>query len=306
VAALPERRKSKEGAMKRFLTSALVIGFVCGGVVVARTGRPIAAADASQALLQADRALEQALDKADKAAVGKLLDANFTWTDSAGKTNTRAQILQSFGSGKGPKPAIGGGSAQAKEYTYGDVAVVQVNSGKMHVLRVWVKRPAGWRTLVYQEVKSLDAPPTFAPGAGKVCENPCKRVPFQPKNETEKAVIASYMGLESGAVAHSASDWGAHAAEEFAAVSSNSDQLLDKPTRIAGLEREKMAGVSPTPLVSARMFEFGDAVVMVSLHRPDRGKPLHITRVWIKRDGKWVATLSYQTAIQAAPAVASK
>jgi hypothetical protein len=292
--------------MKRFLTSALVIGSVCGGVVAARTGRPVAAADDSQEVLRANHALEQALGKADKTAVGKLLDADFTWTDSAGKTNAKAQVLQSFDKGKGPKPAIGGEGAQVKEYTYGQVAVVQANSGKMHVLRVWVKRPAGWRALVYQEVKSLDVPPAFAPGAGKVCENPCKSVPFQPKNETEKAVIASYIGLESGAVAHSASDWGAHAADEFAAASSNSDQLLDKPTRLAGLEREKMAGVSPTPLVSARMFDFGDAVVMVSLHRPDRGKPLHITRVWIKRDGKWVATLSYQTAIQAAPSAKTK
>jgi hypothetical protein len=39
---------------------------------------------------------------------------------------------------------------------------------------------------------------------------------------------------------------------------------------------------------------------MISRHKPDRGKPLHVTRVWIKRDGKWVETLSYQTAIQGA------
>jgi hypothetical protein len=160
--------------------------------------------------------------------------------------------------------------------------------------------------LVYQEVKSLDAPPTFAPGPGKVCENPCKSVPYQPKNEAEKAVIAAYMGLESAAMAHSASDWTTYTAEEFKAASSNSDQLLDKPTRLAGLEHEKMAGVSPTPLVSARMFDFGDAIVMISLHQPDRGKPLHVTRVWIVRGGKWVSTLSYQTSIQDAAAVASK
>ena len=162
---------------------------------------------------------------------------------------------------------------------------------------MWVKRPAGWQALVYQEVQLLDAPPSFTPGAGKLCENPCKSVPYRPKTPAEKDVVASYVALESAAVAHNAAEWSTHVADEFAAVSSNSDRLLDKATRMASLEREKMAGLSPTPLVSARLFDFGDAVVMTSRHKPDRGNPLHVTRVWIKRDGQWVETLSYQTAV---------
>jgi hypothetical protein len=289
----------------RWLKIALVFGIGCG--VAAMLGGRAAAADDQQALLQADRALEQALDKADKAAVGKLLDIAFTWTDVTGKISTRALVLKSLGSAAGPKRAISGEGAQAKEYAYGPVGVVQENDGKMHVLRVWVKRPAGWQALIYQEVKSLDAPASFTPGAGRVCENPCKGVPYRPRTAAEKDVVASYQGLESAAVAHNATDWSAHVADEFAAASSNSDQLLDKPTRMAGLEKEKMGGVSPTPLVSARMFDFGDAVIMTSRHKPDRGNQLHITRVWIKRDGKWVETLSYQTAIQtAARGVAAK
>jgi hypothetical protein len=39
-------------------------------------------------------------------------------------------------------------------------------------------------------------------------------------------------------------------------------------------------------------------VLMTSFHRPDRGKPLHVTRIWVKRNGNWVETLSYQTSIQ--------
>jgi hypothetical protein len=288
--------------MKRFVGTVLVVGIVCLGFVAARAGTPaLAADDDAPALLQADRAFEQAFDKSDKLAASKLLDSAFTWTDATGAIATRTQVLQSFSSHQAPKVAIAAESAQHKEYAYGSVGVVQVNAAKMHVLRVWVKRPAGWRALLYQEVQSLDAPPTFTPGTGKVCDNPCKTVPYHPKTEVERAVIASYTGLETAAVAHSASGWSAHVADEFAAASSNSDQLLDKPSRMAGLEHEKMGGVSPTALLSARMFEFGDAVVMVSRHKPDHGKLLHITRVWIKRDGNWVETLSYQTAIQAAP-----
>jgi hypothetical protein len=168
----------------------------------------------------------------------------------------------------------------------------------MHVLRVWVKRPAGWRALVYQEVKLLDAPPTVTPGAGKDCANPCKSLPFEAKTESDRAVRASYMALESSVMAHDAEKWGSLVGDEFAALSSNSDKLLDKATRKAELAKSSLAGLAPTPLSWARMTDFGDTVVMESQHQPDRGKPLHVTRVWVKRGAGWVETLSYQTSIQ--------
>jgi hypothetical protein len=61
-------------------------------------------------------------------------------------------------------------------------------------------------------------------------------------------------------------------------------------------DRAKDGGLAPTPLVSARMHVFGDAVLMISEHKPDRGNPLHVTRLWVKRGADWVETLSYQTA----------
>ena len=36
---------------------------------------------------------------------------------------------------------------------------------------------------------------------------------------------------------------------------------------------------------------------------PHRGKPAHITRVWIKRGDMWQMTVSFQTTIQAAAPV---
>jgi hypothetical protein len=241
----------------------------------------------------ADRDFAQAVAKADKAALGKILDADFLWIDVNGKTLNRAQVLAAV-----PKPLIDSEDGMPARYDYGQVATFQVSSGKMHALRVWVKRPAGWRALVYQEVRSLDAPPTATPAAGKDCLNPCKSVQYTPKTEAERAVITAYMALETSAMAKDASGFDAHTGEEFTAVSSNSDKLLDKPTRMAELRRSNMAGLAPTPLSSAKLFEFGDTVVMSSRHTPDRGKPLQITRVWVKRDGKWVETLSYQTSVQ--------
>jgi hypothetical protein len=43
-------------------------------------------------------------------------------------------------------------------------------------------------------------------------------------------------------------------------------------------------------------------VIMTCLHQPNSGKPVHVSRLWIKRDGKWIMSISYQTAIQGAAA----
>ncbi len=288
--------------MRPSAAHALAIGVLIGGLSAALTSRPVSAADDEQAVLQADHALVQAIGKADKAAVGKLLDADFTWTDSDGKTQTRAQVLQAL-----PTPALGDESGlDVKERTYGQVGAVRVERGKVYVLRVWVKRPAGWRALVYHEVRLGEPPPTAAGSGVSDCENPCKTVPYKPKNEAERGVIASWQALETGVTAHDADAWAPHIADEFVMLSSNNDHPLTKADRIATLNKQKQTGVgsAPAPLVAARLFDFGDTVVMTCQHQPHRGKPIHVTRVWIKRDGQWVLSISFQTTIQAAPAKA--
>lgn len=262
---------------------------------LALSSRAMAAAPtADQAMLAADRAFAQAVAQGDVKSAADFLDMDAAWTAADGVTLDAAQIRKAM-----PKPAIAGETgAETAQYGYGQVGVVQVNAGKLHGLRVWVKRPAGWRLLVFQEVRSLDAPPTVTPGTGKHCENPCGAVPYTAKSENERAVIAAYVGLEEAAVTGNAPMWSGYAAEELALVSSNSDRVFDKPTRVAAIQRSTLGGVSPTKLLSARLFDFGTAVVMTSRHQPDRGDLLRITRVWVKRDNKWVETLSYQTAIR--------
>jgi len=48
--------------------------------------------------------------------------------------------------------------------------MVQAHSGKTNIMRLWAKRPAGWRILVYQEATLLDGPP--APLAGTAAVTP--------------------------------------------------------------------------------------------------------------------------------------
>lgn len=247
-----------------------------------------------QAMLRADHAFVTAVAKGDKQSLAKLLDADFTWTDSDGKTEKKSEVLANP-----PKPGIADeAEAKSKHYLYREIGDVQADSGRVHSLRVWVKRPAGWKAIVYQEVTSLENTPTVTPGAGKDCENPCKAVSYDPKNETEKQVVSAYEHLETAAMAHNSAVFSTLVADEFVAASSNSNKVYDKRGRMEDFDHSKMAGVAPTPLSSARMFDFGDAVLMTSFHRPDRGKPLHVTRIWVKRNGNWMETLSYQTSIQ--------
>ena len=260
----------------------------------------VLAADPGQAALAADHQFVHALKSASTTALEKLLDTDFTWTSADGDRFSRSSILKNL-----PRPLLGSESgAQISQLTYGEVSAVMAHRGLSHVLRVWVKRPAGWRLLVYHEVQQSKERRALPRNGVIDCENPCKTLPYTPKNEAERGVIESWQALETGVTHHDASAWAPHIAKEFVIVSSENSRPFSKADRIAVLDRQKQAGVgsAPSPLVSARMFDFPGAIVMTCLHQPYSGKPVHVSRVWIERDGKWVLVISYQTKIQGAPA----
>jgi len=87
--------------------------------------------------------------------------------------------------------------AQLKPRTYGQVGAVMSGRDRVHVLRIWVKRPAGWRLIVYHEV-ALGQQAATAPGFSvNDCQNPCKTVPFKPKTRRNRP-YASWQALETG------------------------------------------------------------------------------------------------------------
>ena len=291
--------------MKPLLGLAIVV--LCASALAALPGNIAAAPDNEQSLLQADRAAFPSEATSVKLE-GNLLDPDFTWTDSSGNTLYKTGIVQTVRSGKElPLEAriAASGAAAATELStttarvYGQIGVVQENRGKVYVLRIWVKRDVDWRLLIYHAV-SIGAQPSPEP-IHRVCENPCNTVPFEPKNEDERAVILSYQAVERAVEAHDSAAWATHIADEFFAVTSNSDRPLDKATRMAGLDNQKVAGIAPFPLVAARMFPFADAMVMTSVQQPEGGgAALRVTRVWFKRNGAWLEAYSYQTTIRAA------
>src|SRR6516165_6186525 len=285
--------------MRRALTSVLATGiFSVGSFFAMPLKRGIAAEETS--VLQADREFVQAAAKGDSAAFAKLLDAGFTWTDAEGKTFSRAEVLPAL-----PQPALGdeAGAHQVRQ-TRSQVEAIMADRDKVHVLRLWVKRGASWRLLVYHEV-ALGRQEASAHGSGVTdCENPCKTIPYSPKNEAEQTIIASWQALETGVTNHDAAAWAPHIAEEFAMLSSANDHPLTKADRIATLNLQKQTGrgALPPPVISVQTYEFGDSMVMTSLHQPYTGKPVRVTRLWIKRDGKWIMAISYQTTIEASSA----
>jgi hypothetical protein len=248
----------------------------------------------NKALLQADQAFEQTLQNRDKQHAQAVLDRDFTWTDSQGKTETRTQFLDDLNA-----PAIEGGIIDRSAHAYGQVAVVTASQGRVRAVRIWANQKSTWKLLAYQETTLVDhaTPPK---NDSTDCENPCKTLPYAPNNDAERQIIASWQELETAVTHHDAQGWAPHVADEFMLVNNNNDHVLTKSDRMAILDKQKQNGSpsAPVPLVSATMFDFGDAVVMKAEHKRDTGKAIHVTRVWIKRDGKWIMAFSQQTTVQ--------
>jgi hypothetical protein len=298
--------EDKESGLSRFITIPLVIVFVCGGLLAALTYRPVSAADDrkddEKAVLQADHSLLQAVADGDKKEVDKLLDTDFTWIDWDGISSTREQVLQDLTAfAKGIE-----GNADLKAFRHGRVEAVFGVQPNGRFERVWVKRPAGWRVLVYQQVPDRrPSSPAYA-GSGPRsagCENPCKTIPYKPTTEADREVIASFEAMTTAILQGDANAWASHIGDDDFGITPG--VLVTKANRIATIKKQKETNTKPVPppLLSARFFDFGDAVVMTALHQPQNGKPHHFTRIWVKREGVWQLVAGAQTEIQIAPAV---
>ena len=306
--------------MKRTYSAAFEAALLLGVLVLATLLSPLrvaAADDQSQVVLAADKALESAIAGADRSALSRVLDSEFTWIFPDGVLSAKREILEGLGQGKGPKLAAtsGDSSAQVTDRVYGNVVLVQVHSGKAHELHVWVKRSEGWRALHINEiVQGREAPPVGGGGAvpseagvETPCVNPCKTVPFRPVTTGARTALASWQQIETGSFERDMDLWGRHVADECDILDSGGDGILSKTQRIANTMKAKQAGMRTNeapPLVSARMYDFGNTVVFVAAEQPYRGKPFYATRVMVNRDGRYQMVVSYHTTIADVPSFA--
>jgi hypothetical protein len=283
--------------VNRFCIMLLAPGYLACALFLASA----AAADEPSAI-PADHEFLQAVEKGNAAALAKLLDTDFTWTDANGRTLSRAEVLTSL-----PKPALGDEAAvnQLRQMRP-QVEAIMASRDKIHVLRIWAKHGPDWRLLVYHEVALGRESASPADSAAHECENPCKTVPYKPKNEAEQAILSSWEELETAVASRDSFGWAPHIASEFTMLGSTNDHALTKADRVATLNLQKVTGrgALPPPVVSVQMFDFGDSVVMTAIHHPYVGKAVRVSRLWIKRDGKWLMSLSFQTTIETSAAKA--
>src|ERR1700730_2478577 len=147
----PPSRHAQEPSMKSLVPLAMIGAIACAGFVGASTGKILAGPDENQSVLEADQALIQLLGKGSNASLqdhlglAELLDEDFIWIDSNGKSRKTAQILNNVRT-----PA--NSDVEVQERSYGRSALVRANRGNVQVLRVWAKRAQAWRVVLYQEV----------------------------------------------------------------------------------------------------------------------------------------------------------
>jgi hypothetical protein len=280
--------------MKRFFTLILLGAACCASNSLAKTKNDNKTALLRRPALRSDINFMNALAASDGTAAAQLLDDDFTWTDTSGKILAKADYLQSMGD------SAMAGAADPVEHNYGKVSIITSSKGRTQLARIWVKRKAGWRLLTYDETTLTEQEKPLTSSGIEECENPCKTLPYSPKNDAERGIITSWQALETAVTHHDSAGWAPHIADEFVLVNANNDHPLSKADRMAILDKQKVSGTgaAPVPLISAKMFDFGDTVVMTARHQRGDAKPIHVTRVWIMRDGQWMMAFSQQTTIQ--------
>lgn len=286
--------------MKRLIANVTLVGLLFGGAALSLvTGVPAAAAD--DPVVQADRALVNALEKGQRAAAEKLLDKDFTWIDSQGIMWEKDDALDAK-----LKPLIpDAGKSEITEHKYGKVVWIQENVGNDYVAHFWVERPAGWRLLHTNEIavdKSL-AVKEVRPNFAVPCTNPCQVIPYKPLTANEKAALEGWLDQEAGSGNHDA-----HLGDNLRSVHSENGVQPPKAERMAATARamadpaiRNRPPVGVAPVLWMRSWDFGDAVVSIMLQPTYGGKAYWSSRVFGNHNGFWMMEESYHTTIQASP-----
>ena len=287
-------------AVQRFALALLAASLVAAHIVRTR------AQSAEEFVAAADRALADALRIGDRTVARKLLSLQFSYTDEAGRAYSRHEFLADL------KNLSAAATGDPKLTMYGLLATVtgerkSADGAAALFLDIWVKQKGAWRALARQNVIVADgaAPAASASsrddGKAIECTNPCQTIPYRVRSPAEQDVLNSFLAIEKASIAHDAQEWGKHVADEFLLYRSGYAPI-DKAARIAAIERQKQAGTAVIvgELQAVRLSVYGDAAAMITTQMiPDNSRPPYrAARVWIRRNGQWLMTVSVQTDIQ--------
>jgi hypothetical protein len=293
--------------MRRFVIAALALAGLAGGTLVLGRATPV---DDEQAAKAADRAFVAGLGKGDQKTIGAMLDRRFAWIDADGRTHSRRETLREFAT----LAAAHRADSDVERHFYRRMLTVRGSHESSRFLRVFVKRHHGWKAIVLMETPAAPggAPASVEQSAGAGdCENPCRTVPYVPKTQMEKDILAAWQKTKTLEWKPDAAQWAGFIADEFMII--NNTTIRNKEERLAIARRQQDAGMGTPgdPVTSMRIFGSGTCcALMMSRHIPYRGgKPYTNVRIWVHRDNRWQLALSQQAAIQSAtpaPAIASR
>lgn len=305
--------------MKRVPCRALFAFVAClailGAIYAPIAGTVAAVSSDDRAVEASNRAFEKAVSK-DPVALEMQTDPAFTWIDASGTLQSRQEILDAFGAGTAPQLAVltTAVGVQLTTRAYGQLAFVQVHAGRSYSLRIFAKRNNNWRAVHVIELTQppQGAAPASATGAAvpseegviTECINPCKVVPFKPGTPGAKAAFADWREMELGSLARNMDLWGRHVLDDVIIVDSGGNGTISKAQRIGNTLKQKQAGVRTNevpPVLWARSFDFGDAVLLLMLQQPYKGQPYYGTRIYVNREGRYQMALSYHTSIASVP-----
>jgi hypothetical protein len=264
------------------------------------------AQSAEEFVAAADRALGDAMRTADRSLARRLLSLQFSYTDEAGRAYTRREFLADL------KNLSAAPADDPKLTMYGLIATVtgdrpSADGNVAFFLDIWVKQKGAWRVLARQNVVLADGAAPVAAAAqrdgGKAieCTNPCQTVPYRVRSPAEQDVLNAFLAIEKASITHDAQEWSKHVADEFMLYRSGYAPI-DKAARVAAIERQKEAEspVTVGELKAMRLSVYGDAAAMIATQMvPDNSRPPYrAARIWVKRNGQWLMTVSVQTDIQ--------
>jgi ketosteroid isomerase-like protein len=240
------------------------------------------------------------------------LARDFTFVDAAGAEHSRRTVLQSL------KASPRGTGSKIRLRDYGRIVAVtgtykSAQAGErsdLFALDVWIKREGDWQALIHHNnvLARPDAPTAHVTGAPRPmdappprCANPLEVVPYKPKSQAERDIIAAFQALERAVTRNDPDAWALHVADEFV-VTRTRQHPTDKAARMAFMAAQRAINAETyvAEVVSLKFWVAGDAAVMRADHAMpgNRRPPYRATRIWVKREGRWQMALSQQTTIQ--------
>ena len=146
------------------------------------------------------------------------------------------------------------------------------------------------------------APPNPPTEADKVCDNPCKTLPYKPENAVEEGALETWFRLKNDEWHPNPEDWAAHADDNHETLTPRADIPKLQHVEELGEERKLYGdngGSGGSSVLSMRMFDFGNVVIMQAFQgRNHAAKPTSWNlRVFLNRGDGWKIALSAQTNI---------